>query len=244
MRKTCKLTLLLIMISMLISPVVTIDNQPFKDPVTYRIIVDQDYGFFRIYKMTDNKISSDYIIPENNTLIISEGDIVTFASDSKSDQRLTIISEEQLWSDEDGSLAYAGKEFSYKFDNSGIFNVYIKENPSLEQKIVIETNELESIVTNGSIDTNDTIDTNELESIVTNDTIDTNELKSIVTNDTIDTNELKSIVTNDTIDTNEFESIVTNDTIDTNGSTLYMRIVLLLVVGSLSLLSMMNMRKK
>ena len=192
MRKTCKLTLSLILMSMLISPVVAIDDQQFRDPITYRIIVDQDYGFFRIYKMTDNKISSDYIIPENNTLIISEGDIVTFASDSKSDQRLTIVSEEQLWSDEDGSLAYAGKEFSYKFDNSGMFNVYIKENPSLEQKIIIDTNELESIVTN------------------------------------------------DTNGTNEFGSTVTN----TNESTLYMRIVLLLVVGSLSILSMMNMRNK
>ncbi len=58
-----------------------------------------------------------------------------FVSNTKPDNWLTIISEEKLWNDK--VLNYGGKEFSYKFNNSGIYNVYIKERPLLKQKIIV-----------------------------------------------------------------------------------------------------------
>ena len=155
MRKMYKTVLLLIIMSILIFPVVAIDSQSIKDPVTYKILVDQNYGFFRTFEMYD-KISGNQIYPENGTLDISKGDIVTFVSDTMPDRRLTIISEEKLWSDTNGTLKVGGKELSYAFNRSGTYNMYIKERPLLKQIIIV-----------GPIDVNTT---NATKSNLTNDT--------------------------------------------------------------------------
>jgi hypothetical protein len=145
MRKLYKEIMLIIIISILISHGVAIDNESIKDPVKYRILIDQKYGFFRSYKMQDNLLG-DEIYPENRTpkyqesrtLNISKGDTVTFVSDViPGIIHMTIVSKEKLWSNKNGTLLHSGKEFSYTFNNSGIYNIYIKEHYLLTQRIIV-----------------------------------------------------------------------------------------------------------
>lgn len=157
MRNICKLAISLMVMYMLICPVIALENQPIKEPVTYRVIIDQNYGFYRIYEIHD-KISSEATYAENGELNISKGDTVILINGAVSDNMLTIISEEHLWNDDEVILKYSGKEFSYTFYNSGIYNIYIKEHPLLKQRIIV-----------GPIDV--VVNTTDTESIVTNDTV-------------------------------------------------------------------------
>lgn len=157
MRKMYKMIIPLIMMYILISPVIAVDNSSIKNQATYRILIDQHYGFFRTYEMHD-KLLGDEIIQENNTLNISKGDIIIFASDTIPDVYLTVISKENIWSVDVGTLKYGGKEFSYTFNKSGIFNMYLKEHPLLKQKIIVgplDINETNATDTNINL-TNDT----------------------------------------------------------------------------------------
>lgn len=171
MRKMYRMILLLIMISIFISPVFAEDNQTMENHTTYRVLIDQYYGFFRAFEMYD-KISGKELIQENRTLNISKGDTVIFVSDTIPDKYLTIVSKEKLWSDNNGTLKYSGKEISYTFKESGIYHVSIKERPLLKQKIIV-----------GPLDANYTeiIDTNDNESNLTNVT---EQNQTNITNDT------------------------------------------------------------
>lgn len=204
MRKIYKTVILLTMVSMLMSPVIAVDNQSANKSVTYRILIDQHYGFFRTYEMYDKLLGKE-MFQENNTLNISKGDIVIFASDTMPDAFLTVISEEKLWSDKKGALKYSGKEFNYTFNKSGIYNMYIKEHYLLKQRIIV-----------GPIDINDTNETwtNTTKPNLTNDT------KPSLTNVTKTQNSTNTTESNLAIkqDQNSTGSIKQNSTINKSGS--------------------------
>lgn len=122
------------MISILISPVVAIDNQSNQNNTTYRTFVDQNHGFYIVYQVYDVTFGkvANY---QNRTLNISRGDTITWIN--REDMRLTVISEQKLWDEKSGFLAWEYKEFNYTFTNPGIYDVYIKENPGLKQRIIV-----------------------------------------------------------------------------------------------------------
>lgn len=133
MRIIYKITILIITISILVSPVFAMDNQS-SNSATYRILIDQHYGFFRVFEM-NGKLFGKELDNENRTLNISRNDTVIFVSDTIPDKRLTIVSNEELWKDK--VLKYSGKEFDYTFNKSGIYDMFIKEYPPLKQKIIV-----------------------------------------------------------------------------------------------------------
>lgn len=129
--------ILLVMISILISPVIGDDNST-KEPVTYRIFVDNQQGFNRIYDITSNKV----VLSQNRTLNVYRGDTIVWTNDI--DKRLTVVSEQKLWDNKSGFLAWEYKELNYTFTEPGIYNVYIKEYPKLKQKIIVGSIEPDS----------------------------------------------------------------------------------------------------
>lgn len=246
MRKICKLVISLIVTSVLMSPIVAMDNQSIDNPAIYRVLIDQNYGFYRIYEMHDNVPNTDItdIYSKNGTLNISKGDTMIFVSDTMPDRLLTIISKEKLWTDKNGTLKYSGKEFSYTFNKSGIYNIHIKGKPQLRQKIVVGSMDIGYIDT---IDANDTvtIDNNDTELNQTNDTgtTDTNDIELNQTNDTgtIDTNDTEPNKTNDPGQNNT--TVVSQNSIISKSSVL-VRTEVLLIILILSVIYLLSVKIK
>lgn len=152
MRKRYKIIILLIIMYVLMSPGIAVDNKPIKDPIIYRVFIDQYYGFYRVFEENDkllgDEIDSGFDTSNktlNATLNISRGDTVIWTNDAVPNKKMTIVSKEKLWNiskekvfdRENGTLNSNGKEFSYTFNKSGIYNVYVKERPILKQKIIV-----------------------------------------------------------------------------------------------------------
>lgn len=149
--------LLLMIMSVYIYPVMSGDNNQFtknqsdKKQINYRIAIDQYHGFYRVY--VANKSGRVVPVSYNGTLNISKGDTITWMNDAMPDARLTVISQQKLWADNSGILKWAYKQFSYTFNKSGIYDVYIKENSKFKQKIIvgpIESNPTNTTKTNMS----------------------------------------------------------------------------------------------
>lgn len=136
-----KIFLALIIMSILISPVIGDDNST-KEPVTYRVSVDNQQGFSRVYDVTSNKV----VYAQNKTLNIYRGDTIVWSNNV--DARITIISEQGLWDNKSGFLPREYKIFNYTFTKSGIYDIYIKEAPSRRQKIIVGPIEPELIPEN------------------------------------------------------------------------------------------------
>lgn len=130
MRKMYITVVLLMMISILISPVIGDENSTEK-PITYRVFVDNQQGFNRIFDITLNKP----VYSQNRTLNIYRGDTIIWINNV--DRRLTIVSEQKLWDNKSGHLAQEYKELNYTFTEPGVYDVYIKEYPTLKQKIIV-----------------------------------------------------------------------------------------------------------
>ena len=124
--------ILLITVSILISPVIAIDSLSIRTPVIYRDFIDQ-YGVSKIYE-TYNVTYSKAVLYQNGTLNIYKGDTIIWIN--YADKRLTIMSEQNLWNNESGILTEY-KELNYTFTKYGIYNIYIKEFPNLKQKIIV-----------------------------------------------------------------------------------------------------------
>ena len=108
--------------------------------ITYRSAVDQDYGFYRVIDITTHE-SSPYV---NNTLTINVGDIIEWINYADPDEPLTIVSKEELWGNKSAYLRWNYQKFSYTFNKSGSYEVYIKEYPR-EQHQIIKVNPTEVI---------------------------------------------------------------------------------------------------
>lgn len=109
---------------------------PVRTPVVYRSDVDSDYGFYRVIDTTSKKP----FVYENKTLNIYTGDTVIWVNDATPDERLTIISEQDLWANTSSILRWNYQQFNYTFTVPGIYSVYIREYPRLQhQKIIVNT---------------------------------------------------------------------------------------------------------
>ncbi len=111
---------------------------PLRQPLEYRFDVDSDYGFYRVV-IVNSTLAAPY---ENNTLTIRTGDKVIWINDATPDEKLTIVSEQNLWSqNETGAiLLWNYRQFNYTFTQPGEYTFYIKEYKSkakAHQKIIV-----------------------------------------------------------------------------------------------------------
>lgn len=139
-RNKCILIVASIVALVLMSlPIDAIDNnetiENISNTTIYRSLVDQDYGFYRVIDITAHK-PAPYV---NNTLTIYVGDTVLWENDATPDESLTIISEQKLWENKGAYLRWNYQKFSYTFNQSGDYSVYISEYPrETHQKIIVK----------------------------------------------------------------------------------------------------------
>ena len=141
MKSRCiSITLLLIVFILLSSPISaitndTIENTSNRTPVIYSSSVDQYNGFYRVIDIVTYK-PSRY---EDHTLAIYVGDTVMWLNDADPDEPLTIISKQGLWANRSGGsyLRWNYQTFRYTFNQSGTYDVYLREYPRLNQTIMV-----------------------------------------------------------------------------------------------------------
>jgi len=100
---------------------------------TYKVDVDQDYGFYRVISSDKNQ-SMSYI---NKTINVTVGDTVIWINDATPDWPLTIISNQGLWGDRDAYLRWNYQKFNYTFNEPGIYSMYIKECRRCQNQTII-----------------------------------------------------------------------------------------------------------
>ncbi len=135
------MTVLVMTIIMMSSPISAIDNNETIEntssviTITYRSDVDQDYGFYRVIDYTTHK-SAPYD-DKTKTLTIDAGDTVEWINDATPDEPLTIISKDGLWGNRSAYLRWNYQKFSYTFNQSGTYQVYIKEYPREQHQTIV-----------------------------------------------------------------------------------------------------------
>jgi plastocyanin len=141
-----KRLIIIFILTMFLNPVIAIDNR-IKN-VNYSVLVDQKNGFYKVYEIDNGTFKNpDY---PNNTLNISKGDTITWSNEAYVDYQLTIMSIPDLWNNS-GLMKYNNKKFSYTFNESGIYDIYINEFPKFRQKIVVESLEINKTIEKSQI---------------------------------------------------------------------------------------------
>ena len=69
------------------------------------------------------------------------GDTIVWINDAIPDGPLTIISKDNLWENRSAYLRWNYQKFSYTFNESGIYDMYIREYPRLHQTVVVKDNQ-------------------------------------------------------------------------------------------------------
>ena len=165
--------IILIMMSISISPVLGVDNQSINNSKTFRILVDQYNGFYRAYEIYNVTLAKAAPY-ENRSLNISRGDTIIWINDAVPDTELTMVSKEGLWDKYNGTLKWSYKQFIYTFNKSGIYEIYVKEYPRFRQTIKVGPLDIENVN-----NTNNTI--NQTNITKQNSTVDnTNKNKTII----------------------------------------------------------------
>ncbi len=104
-----------------------------RKPLLYKSYVDQDYGFKRVIE-----VNYTPFVYDNLTLNISTGDTVMWINDATPDEKLTVVSEQNLWNESSGLLRWNYQFLNYTFTQPGTYGVYVKEYPRLKhQKIIV-----------------------------------------------------------------------------------------------------------
>lgn len=225
------------------------NNQHTEKLTTYRVFIDQHYGFYRIYYA--NVSGKAVQVPYNGTLNIHKGDTVTWINDAE-DAAFTIISEQELWKDYDAYLKWAYKQFSHTFNKSGTFTMYIRQSPKFRQKIIVGSR-LDSKSNSNNISDSEYLNseynstTNSTTNDTTNDTTNGTTItanKTDVSNTSINSTELNLISSPGPNSTNEKEKLNDTDSLGTNmskddlqttrpgGPIIYMALSLVLVISS------------
>ncbi len=107
---------------------------PVRVLMVYKSFVDDTYGFYQVLAV-NSTMPAPYDI-NNKTLTIHAGDEVIWVSDT--DYTITITSEQGLWNDTSSKLRWNYQSFSYTFNQTGTYGVYIKEYPRVpHQKIIV-----------------------------------------------------------------------------------------------------------
>lgn len=100
----------------------------------YKFYVHDIDGFYRVRALNTTKIP-EY---KNYTLSINAGDNVIWESESE-DYTITIVSEQGLWDNTSAKLRWDTQQFSYTFNQSGTYGIYLKEFPKVKhQKIIVK----------------------------------------------------------------------------------------------------------
>lgn len=110
------------------------DNLSNRTPDSYRVFVDGYHSFYRLYNLkTGEEVIYDG--DDDRILDIYVGDTVTWSNEDPSES-FTIVSSEKLWTNKTGYLS-TGKRFSYTFNNTGMFDVYIRQSQMLPHQTII-----------------------------------------------------------------------------------------------------------
>ncbi|MCX9011959.1 MAG: hypothetical protein OIN66_12650 [Candidatus Methanoperedens sp.] len=113
------------------TPIPTPTPAPRKT-LAYKTFVDQDFGFKRVIEL--NYTPFTY---ENLTLNMHVGDNMTWINDATPDEKLTILSEQNLWNESRGLLRWNYQYVNYTFTQPGTYGIYIKEYPRKQHQIII-----------------------------------------------------------------------------------------------------------
>lgn len=104
-----------------------------RTPLSYKVYVDDSYGFRRVIETTYKK-EVEY---KNLTLIIYAGDVVEWVNDN--DYKLTLVSDQGLWTPGELRAVLINRGFNYTFTNPGTYTFSIKEEPRiLPQTIIVK----------------------------------------------------------------------------------------------------------
>lgn len=119
--------------------------------ITYRSYVDQDYGFYRVIDYTTHKPA--LYEEKTKTLTINVGDTVEWINDATPDEPLTIISKDGLWGNRSAYLRWNYQKFNYTFNQSGTYDIYIREYPTEQHQtiVVIDISETIKIISTPTI---------------------------------------------------------------------------------------------
>lgn len=128
-----KKILVLILIASLILQLGTVSGK------LYVTDVDDIKGLYRVLvDVNGTSIPAKY---ENRTLVIDIGDTVSWVNNV--DNRITIVSKEVLLDINKSILRWTYNRFSYTFNESGKYEIYIKERPTLPHQIIMVGNLIE-----------------------------------------------------------------------------------------------------
>lgn len=101
-------------------------------PSVYSVYVDDWYGFYKVSEV--NHTPFKYV---NQTLNINVGDTIIWVNDASDNSELTIVSAQNLWSNQSGYLKYNYRSFNYTFTKPGNFEIYVKEYPRRPHQTII-----------------------------------------------------------------------------------------------------------
>lgn len=109
-------------------------NLSNRTPDSYRVFVDGYHAFYRVYNL---KTGEEVIYDGNDDRILNiyVGDTVAWSNEDPSES-LTIVSSEKLWTNRTGYLS-TGKRFSYTFNKTGMFDVYVRQSQMLPHQTII-----------------------------------------------------------------------------------------------------------
>jgi len=91
---------------------------------TYRVFVDKEFGFFGVRSNNTTELVSY----SNRILYVDIGDKVVWDNYVITNERISIISDNKLWSDTAAVLGWNTKIFSYTFNKTGTYKFHVKEN--------------------------------------------------------------------------------------------------------------------
>jgi hypothetical protein len=119
------------------TPTPTPTETPFFEPINYRVWVDSIYGFYKVRAIKGN---SSYDLPfsfDVRNFSINVGDSVSWINDDSDNFRMTIVSNESLWTGQTGRLRWLGDRFEYTFNETGTYTFSIYEFKRLEPQEII-----------------------------------------------------------------------------------------------------------
>lgn len=122
------------------TPTLTPETTPMVTPApqTYRVYVDDDYGFHMIRHLSDHPRTDINV----KNLTINVGDTVIWHNNDDESDRVDIISNDGLWNINDTpqtALMWSGREFHYTFTKPGTYTFSLGYYPRVYRKLGNQT---------------------------------------------------------------------------------------------------------